>query len=377
VLQHPLPGTAAAAQKKQENAVKSAVMGPGRIPAKGPEQAKRKDPGPGTRKGPGPGTRKGPVPGSRKGPVPGSRKGSGHSKSKGSLRVLKWIVILFIPLNFLILVLSFAFPGKLGCIDAYQVAVQKLIVHQLDKVRPQKLLQQEHADAYTAGAIHYRELIPYLDSITPGTLFFSEHGRRVSNIFIKTDWKHCGIFLGTLEHVEHHWGEAHALVTFLRPFYNRKDEYLVFDSSYDLGVAIHSIREMAGLNNITTLRKLLLFEFTGDTAAMNQALSDNLVHLGKQYDYTFVPDNDEAFYCSEFLDELLPLEETFFSPSATIAGRPLLLPSDLVNAILEKGIPSGMFICKGCISKNEGDNIIQHLHQDSPAFQQDDSHDSY
>jgi len=313
----------------------------GRIPAKGPEQANRKAPGDRT--------------------------------PKGLLKVLKWIVILFIPLNLMVLILSFAFPGKLGCIDAYQVAVQKQIVHQLDKVRPQKLLQQEHADLYTAAAIHYRELVPYLDSITPGTLFFSEHGRRVTNIFIKSDWKHCGIFLGTLQQVEHHWGEAHALVTFLRPFYTGKDEYLVFDSSYDLGVAIHSIREMAGLNTISTLRKLLLFEFTHDSAAWNQALLDNTAHLGKQYDYLFVSDNDEAFYCSEFLDEVLPLETTFFSPSATIAGRPLLLPSDLVNAILDKGIPSGMFICKGCITKNGGDHIIQELQQDCQAFQQDDS----
>jgi hypothetical protein len=89
-------------------------------------------------------------------------------------------------------------------------------------------------------------------------------------------------------------------------------------------------------------------------------------HLEKAYDYNFVLENDDALYCSEFLNEVMddafPLKNDYFQPSAKIAGRPLLLPSDIVDAILEKGISSGAFTLKTCISKKEGAMHVQSLH---------------
>lgn len=259
------------------------------------------------------------------------------------------------------MVLSFAFPGKLGFVDNYQVSFQKMIIHQMDKTHPMPVFQRKHADTLSDSAIQYAELTPYLDDVQPGTLFFSVQGRRVSKIFISSTWKHCGIFLGTLRQIEHYWGKEHALVTYLRAFYTSEDEYLIFDSSYDQGVAIHSIREMAGLNDIPTLRKLILFEFTLNKDTWSQTLQSNISHVGKEYDYCFVLDNDDALYCSEFLYEVLPLEKNYFTPSEKIAGRAILLPSDLVDAILQKGVSSGAFIYKACITKKDGSVFTQSL----------------
>lgn len=277
------------------------------------------------------------------------------------MRALKWMIILLIPLNLLILLASFAFPGRVKIIDNYQVAIQKMVVHQMDKRRSMNIFRQQHTDPYAANAIQYAELTPYLDDVQPGTLFFSAHGRRVSKVFIRKEWKHCGIYLGTLPRVEQYWGKDHDLVTSLRAFYTTGDEHLVFDSSYDRGVSVHSIREMAGLHDISTLRKLLLFEFNHNKMTWSQAIQNSISHLGKSYDYCFVLDNDDALYCAEFLDEALPLEKNYFTPSAKIAGRPLLLPSDLVDAILDKGISSGAFTMKACISKKEGAMPVQSL----------------
>lgn len=277
------------------------------------------------------------------------------------MKALKWILILVIPVNLLVIAISFAFPGKLGCIDNYQVAVQKGVIHQLDKARPRHIFRRKHPDTFSANAIRYAELTPYLDELQPGTLFFSVHGRNVSKIFIRNEWKHGGIFLGTLRQIRQYWGENHSLVAFLRTFYTEGDEYLIFDSSYDQGVAIHSIRDMAGLNAIPTLRKLLFFEFTCNKDVWAQALQSNLSLLGKPYDYCFVLNNEDALYCSEFLREVLPLGEDYFQPSAKIVGRPLLLPSDLVDALLDKGVGSGLFRQKGCISKKEGVIEFQNL----------------
>lgn len=297
------------------------------------------------------------------GPVNSPGKGPVKKTLQGPLQVLKWIILLFVPVNLLVIAISFAFPGKLGCIDQYQVAVQKGIIHQMDRARSRHIFGRKHPDTYSANAIRYAELTPYLDELQPGTLFFSVQGRSVSKIFIRNEWKHGGIFLGTLRQIGQYWGENHALVAFLRTFYTEGDEYLIFDSSYDQGVAIHSIRDMAGLNAIPTLRKLLFFEFTCNKDVWAQALQSNLSYLGKPYDYCFVLDNEDALYCSEFLREVLPVGDDYFQPSAKIAGRPLLLPSDLVDAFLDKGTSSGLFRQVGCILKNEGVLEMQQIQQ--------------
>lgn len=270
------------------------------------------------------------------------------------MKALRWIIILFIPVNLLVIVTSFAFPGKLGFADNYQVSIQKMIIHQLDKTNPLPVFNRKHANTLSANAIQFADLTPYLDDVQPGTLFFSVQGRRVSKIFIRSTWKHCGIFLGTLRQIEQYWGKEHDLVTCLRTFYTAEDEYLIFDSSYDQGVSVHSISEMAGLNEVSTLRRLLLFEFTRSKEVWSQSIQNNLSHVGKEYDYCFVLDSDDALYCAELLHEILPLEKNYFTPSAKIASRPLLLPSDLVDAILDKGISSGAFNFKTCISKKGG-----------------------
>lgn len=275
------------------------------------------------------------------------------------MKALRWIIILFIPVNLLLILISFAFPGTLRFIDNYQVSIQKMVIHQMDKSNSKNIFHRKQTDSYTANAIQYSELTSYLNDVQPGTLFFSIHGRNVSKLFIKSDWKHCGIYLGTLHQIEHYWGGNHDLVKSLSPFYTTGDEYLIFDSSYNQGVSIHGIKKMAGLNEISTLRRLLLFEFTLNKEEWSQVLQSNISQLGKEYDYCFVLDNDDALYCSEFLYEVLPLEKDYFNPSAKIIGRELLLPSDLINTIRHKGVSSGAFIYKACISK-EGESMIIH-----------------
>ena len=297
--------------------------------------------------------------GSMKGKKRGTMKGRAQCSALSPVKALKWIILLVIPLNLLILLVSFAFPGRLGWIDRYQVSVQKMVVHQLDKRPKDRLILHEHSGNYRTGTIQYEELMPCLDSIRPGTLFFSVQGRKVSSMFIRSEWKHCGIFLGTLPGIEGYWGKNNPLVQFLRPLYGSENDFLIFDSSYDHGVSVHNITGMADLEGRSTLRKLLLIECKLRKEVWSQALLDNLVHLGKPYDYCFVLNNNDAFYCSEFLDALLPLEKEFFHPSSKIAGRPLLLPADLVAGILDMGLDSGTFSHTACISKQEGAILIQ------------------
>ncbi len=259
------------------------------------------------------------------------------------MKAIVRIFVLFLLLTLMLVVVSFAYPGVWKFADTYQVAVQKRVIHQMEKIGSAHIFHWRKPDPRTANAIQFSELTPFLEKLKPGTLFFSIQGSAVSELFIKGTWKHCGIYFGTLGQIEQFWGADHDLVKSLREFYTAEDEYLIFDSSYEKGVAIHSIKEMAGLASSSTLRRILLFEYKLDKEKWSLVLQDAILQSGKEYDYCYVLEDDQTFYCSEFLYKILPLEKNYFVPSAKILGRPSLLPSDLVHAISNRGVSSGEF----------------------------------
>jgi len=270
------------------------------------------------------------------------------------LKVAARIIIMLLALTVLSVGISFFIPGRLAFVDSYSISIEKGLISLMEKMGSRSILRRNHPDPYTAQAVSYAELTPYLDEVRPGTLFFSDHGRTVSGLFIGGTWKHCGIFIGTLEQITCYWGKEHELVQSLREYYTSEDEYLIFDSSYEKGVAIHGIQEIAELSESSTLRELLFIEYRLSKYKRSELLLKGLEHLGKEYDYCFVLENDDALYCSEFLFKMLPGEQNIFVPSRKIMGRKFLLPSDLVQGILDKGIEAGAFIHRGNISKSGG-----------------------
>ena len=262
------------------------------------------------------------------------------------------ILALVILVSLAFFATSFFIPGKVAFIDSYSIGLERAVIKGLEKISSISIFRPGRSKPYTANAISYAELTPYLDEIKPGTLFFSQHGTAVSSMFIEGPWKHCGIFIGNLEQLENYWSENQTLVDSLRNYFTADDEYLIFDSSYELGVAIHSIRDMADLSETSTLRTLLLIEYSKNKDHWNRAILSALEHTEKEYDYCYVLDDDRAIYCSEFLYKILPLKKGYFLPSQKILGREFLLPSDLVQPILDKGVASGDFTYLGSISKS-------------------------
>lgn len=255
------------------------------------------------------------------------------------------ILLAGIGLHFLLVVLSFLFPGHLLVLDRYQVGFQKVFIEGIDACSSGLSGRLKKKDTFRAGAISMSELSPVLDELKPGTLFFSEHGTAVSARFIRGRWKHCGIYLGTLDQVETFWGKDHALVQTLRSRYISGKEHLVFDSSYEYGVRIHDMSGMAELSARSTLRALRLYEFHRSREQWSTLLLQGMKREGKSYDYCFVLDDDESYYCSEFLYKVLCLDETYLRPSRRIISRDVLIPSDLVQAFDEQGEASGEFHC--------------------------------
>jgi len=270
------------------------------------------------------------------------------------LKLLLRIFVLFILLNISFIGISFFLPGRIGFVDSYSLFIEKGVIELMDQKGKGSYERGDQPDPFLTNAISFDELSPYLDQIEPGTLFFSDHGRAVSDRFIEGSWKHCGIYLGTFEQIQCFWGKDHDFVLSLQKYYDSKEDYLIFDSSYDYGVAIHNIRELADLSHNSTLRSLLLFECKLDKQEWSELLLDGKEHLGKDYDLFFVLENDDALYCSEFLYNMLPMDRSKLVPSRKILGREFLLPSDLVRSIVAEVKSTGDFIDKGTISKCEG-----------------------
>ena len=128
-------------------------------------------------------------------------------------------------------------------------------------------------------------------------------------------------------------------------------------SSYENGVAIHAINDLADLSLNSTLRSMLLFECKLDKEQWSQVLLSSSCHLEKAYDYFFVLDNDNAFYCSELLYTLMQLDRSQVSPSRKILGREFLLPSDLVQYLMNSDESVKRYVCKGSIVKSNGQII--------------------
>jgi len=223
--------------------------------------------------------------------------------------------------------ISFFAPGRIGWIDRFRIRIEKLVVAIMEG--------RGSRERFTEGALPFSGLQPLLDSLEPGSLFFSKHGRTVSSRFIRGRWKHCGIYLGTREQVREYWGAEHPLLQALLPYYASGDEYLIFDSSYEGGVAIHPIGDMAGLSGISTLRGLLCFANGTDPDDWARQILAGMEHLGKDYDYLFDLESAERLYCSEFLYALLPEVQSALLPSQKILGRDFLTPTDLVRHLRE------------------------------------------
>lgn len=269
------------------------------------------------------------------------------------MKIVTRILVFFLLLTIFSVGVSFFIPGRLNFVDRYSISIEKGVIGLVEKLGT-KSHRKDKPDPFTSNAVTFSELTPYLADIKPGTLFFSDHGGAVTSLFISGKWKHCGIYIGTRRQIEQYWGGEHEVVRSLSNFYSSEDEYLIFDSSYEHGVAIHSIKEIAGLSDFSTLRELLLMEYSLTKEEWGQLLLGGMEHLGKDYDYCFVLDNDDALYCSEFLYTMLPGERNSFLPSKKILGRDFLLPSDLVQSIYSRGVGSGDFILRGTIIKREG-----------------------
>jgi|LSQX01.1.fsa_nt_gb hypothetical protein len=265
--------------------------------------------------------------------------------------------ILLFVVSFMAMYISFLFPGKLKLADRVRTELMKSTINALEEIeKTGQRLTLANFHNKEISTLSYDDLVPYLHSIESGTVFFTSHGKIVSN-FIPGNWTHTGFYLGTQKQLQDKFGASSTIYKSVENFYRTGEEHLIIDSSLRRGCAVRDIMEMAALGSKSTLRSILCFEPKISPAQLQHVLQNSLAETGKKYDLSFSMDDKSKIYCTELIYDAFQLFGITINQRTPIFFRNILLPKDMVDEIIEKHMTE--FNLKLCLVKNN--NQIQDL----------------
>lgn len=189
------------------------------------------------------------------------------------------------------------------------------------------------------NAITKKQVEKYINSLSPGNIFFTDSENYVSSEFIPGKRKHAVIYLGSQKQTNAFFKGDEMMINFLNTYYKIGDEKLIIDSSSH-GVAIREYQELSNLKNVSFLIALTSFKINRPKKDITTFLTYAIRQEGKSYDYDMITDNDTTLYCSELIYEALKQIEIELSIKQEMYGRAIILPSDAVKYMVKKGIPN-------------------------------------
>lgn len=239
-------------------------------------------------------------------------------------------------------------------VDNFRMVIQGPVV---EKVGDMKVGQAYYRDGiHVEGPqdISFSELEPYLDSLKPGHLFFTNSRRYVSSEFIPGTWKHSVVYLGNRGQIDQFFGAHSHTALFLRKYLEKPGhQYLILDSHAG-GVEIRDIRGLSSLDRVSVLSGLIAFEADLDAAQWERFFQYAFNQLGKPYDFDFRTDDTSRLYCSQLLMNALGRSDIHIHAVSRSFGRTLTSPDDLVNYFLDNSSPNDRFSLALLLSKDEG-----------------------
>ncbi len=267
------------------------------------------------------------------------------------------VIILFFAIGFMAIYFSFLFPEKLQFADRVRINLMENTIYALEEIEKagQRLTLTNFYDR-KSSTLTYNELVPYLNNIQSGTIFFISHGKIVSNL-IPGNWTHAGFYLGTKKQLQNKFGSTSTIYKLVENFYQTGEEYLIIDSSLKKGCAVRDILDMAALESESTLRSMICFEPKIGQAQLQYILQSTLAETGKKYDLSFSMNDSSKIYCTELINDAFQSFGIVFYRRTPIFFRNILLPEDMVEEIMEKHMND--FKLKMCLVKNN--NQVQDL----------------
>ncbi len=256
---------------------------------------------------------------------------------------------LLLTISFFAICVSFLFPGKIRVVDDLRFGIMESSLNMLEKLEKtgQRMVYENFRSQNST--LSFADLLPYLNDIEPGTVFFISHGKTISNI-IPGNWSHAGFYLGTQKQVSDKFGPSSEIYNMLAHYYRNGYEHLIIDSSLKKGCAVRDISEMSSMSSESTLRSILCFEPKISTGELKNVLQNSLAETGKKYDLSFLIDDPSKIYCTELIYDAFQTLGIKIEKRTQVFFRDILLPEDMVQDILQKHLND--FKIKLCLVKN-------------------------
>jgi len=184
--------------------------------------------------------------------------------------------------------LSFLFPGYSENIDDFRLVIQSSVVSKIWCIRIGK--------SEDLNLEEKNEIFLNLKKVKTPSLIFTSNDNYLGELFLKGNWKHLAIYLGTKKQIEKTFGKNSEIYKRLYPYYKHNNEILIIDSSSE-GVTIRNISNLLK----PQLREISVFELKMNDIKLRDFVLSSFTYLGKKYDYDILTNNKSSLYCSELI----------------------------------------------------------------------------
>lgn len=268
-------------------------------------------------------------------------------------RILYSLALACLLVAILLLALSFYNPGRFYYLDIVRMPIQSRIMSTAGDILVGDYFMPVEAVVPSPNALLTEDILPLLQQLQPGDIFFTNSEKFVSSRLTPGKWKHAGIYLGTREQVMEFFHHQPEWIPLLEAFYLTGNEHLILDSSNE-GVTTREFTQLSNLGSVSLLIGLSAFRINRDREGVTAFVNYALDQLGKPYDYDLLLDDSRAVYCSELVYHGLYRIGIELSVTEQVYGREVITPNTAVDYIIRQGIPAGEFNMVLYLEKENG-----------------------
>lgn len=268
------------------------------------------------------------------------------------MKYVKRAILLIVGAFVFSILFSLLFPRKVKVVDSVRMVAQKPLIKWIGTIKIDQIPMMELIDSNQNIDIEYKELLPIIEPLPPGTIFLTRTRNYAISEFIPGKWQHSGIFLGTKLQVANYFGEETQLYQKLDTLMNETDIY-VLDSTAD-GVQVHPIKNLSNMRYSSYLTHFTSFSFNQPSHEVSPFIEGALNYLGREYDYDWLTEDSEDIFCSELLYHAFKHIGINIAKRTTTVSRDIFTPDNLFLYLLLNSGEEKQFVFNGSFSKKDG-----------------------
>lgn len=197
-------------------------------------------------------------------------------------RIFQFLLFLVLIL-IILLAVSFWFPGVMPKVDQVRIQLQEKI-HTVASEQGYDDIALDNGEVRASeDAITWEEFSPFLETLSPGDIWWTDRAVYDTTPFIPGTWTHIGLYLGTQQQTQDFFGEHSSFVTMLKPFYTVENARLILQKT-DEGLVIQDISQVSNLQETSFLRGFLAFRIDAEDADLQTFVSSLLSQRTHNYE---------------------------------------------------------------------------------------------